>query len=129
MAVAAAGGHPLHVAVAEPALVSHGIKVVDEPLGGEGDRLIAPMRVEGEPRDDLAAVHAVPEKPVVVHAQATPADLLVGRSLPLVASGIEVVVVGAEDEGVLAVPMHPGVLHAEDRSVPLPAAEYAHGAS
>src|SRR5262249_17336115 len=100
---AAPGGEPLHVAAAEPRRSAQRIAVIDQPAPRDGHGLEAAMRMAGEAGDDVAVIHA----PAVLAGEAL-ADVAAGerrrRPQLIVARRVGVVVMDAEQEGVLGVP-------------------------
>jgi hypothetical protein len=67
---AAAGAHPLQIAVSIAPARAHRVGVVDQPAQHHRQRLKAAVRVDGEAGDAVAVVHAVGLCPVEISAVA-----------------------------------------------------------
>ncbi len=96
---ATARGEPLNVAVTEARGGAKRIRVIDEPATDQRDRLEPPVRMAREAGHHIAVVHA----PTVFTLEIL-ADVAAGKRCrgahALVAGGVGVLVVDAEQEGV-----------------------------
>ena len=99
-------GQPLHVAPPEPRRGAERVGVVDQPPSHERDGLEAPVRVLREARDVLAVVHPPAVDPLEVLAHLPAVERRVGAQ-HLVAGGVRVVVVHAEQERIDRGPLEP----------------------
>jgi len=107
---AAAGGHPLHVALAITRGRSERVGVIDEASAGDRDRLEATVWVAREPRHHVAVVHV----PAVLVGEVLPdvaPDERRTRPELGVACRVVVLVVDAEQEGVERFPGGCAELH------------------
>lgn len=102
---AAACGHPLHVAFTIAAGGAHGIGMVHIPLPDNRDGLKPPVRVDGKARDLLAMIHAEPVLRREVLADVSPLQMLRIGSQAGHSPRIVVMVMDAEDEGILNRPL------------------------
>ena len=100
---AATGGEPLHVSAAEARRRAERVGMVDEALPDDGDRLEAPVRMLREAGHDVAVVHPPAVPALEVLADGAARERGVGPH-PLVAPGVRVVVMDAEQERIVRRP-------------------------